>query len=43
MRNLFLFNMVTLDGYFAGDDGDIGWHNVDAEFKRDRRAQHRIY
>jgi dihydrofolate reductase len=39
MRNLFLFNMVTLDGYFAGDDGDIGWHNVDAEFNDFATAQ----
>lgn len=25
--------MVTLDGYFAGEDGDISWHNVDVEFQ----------
>ena len=24
--------MVTLDGFFAGADGNINWHNVDAEF-----------
>jgi dihydrofolate reductase len=24
--------MVTLDGYFAGQGGDISWHNVDEEF-----------
>lgn len=33
MRNLVVFNLVTLDGYFAGPDGDISWHNVDAEFQ----------
>ncbi|MGE5225107.1 MAG: dihydrofolate reductase family protein [Omnitrophica WOR_2 bacterium] len=32
MRKLILFNMVTLDGFIAGPDGDIGWHNVGEEF-----------
>jgi dihydrofolate reductase len=32
MRNLILFNMVTLDGFFAGPGGEIDWHNVDQEF-----------
>ncbi|OGW39487.1 MAG: riboflavin biosynthesis protein RibD [Nitrospirae bacterium GWC2_56_14] len=32
MRKLFLFNMITLDGYFEGPGRDISWHNVDAEF-----------
>jgi dihydrofolate reductase len=32
MRQLFSFNMVTLDGFFEGPDHDINWHNVDAEF-----------
>lgn len=32
MRKLFSFNMVTLDGFFAGPGGDISWHNVDDEF-----------
>jgi len=32
MRKLVVFNLVTLDGYFAGPGGDISWHNVDAEF-----------
>jgi dihydrofolate reductase len=32
MRKLTVFNLVTLDGYFAGEGGDISWHNVDAEF-----------
>jgi dihydrofolate reductase len=30
-RKLVLFNMMTLDGYFAGIDDDISWHRVDAE------------
>jgi dihydrofolate reductase len=28
MRKLFAFNMVTLDGYFEGWNGDIDWHNA---------------
>ncbi len=32
MRRLTVFNLVTLDGYFAGEGGDISWHNVDEEF-----------
>jgi len=33
MRILRVFNLMTLDGYFAGQDGDISWHNVDEEFQ----------
>jgi len=33
MRKLTVFNFVTLDGYIAGRNGDITWHNVDAEFQ----------
>ena len=32
MRKLFLFMMVTLDGFFEGPNGEIDWHNVDEEF-----------
>lgn len=32
MRKVFLFMMVTLDGYFEGPGQDISWHNVDEEF-----------
>ena len=32
MRKFFVFNLVTLDGYFEGPNRDISWHNVDAEF-----------
>lgn len=32
MRELFLFMMVSLDGYYEGPDHDISWHNVDEEF-----------
>ena len=31
MRKLFSFNMVTLDGFFEGPNGEIDWHNVDTE------------
>ncbi len=31
MAKLFLFMMVTLDGYFEGEDHDISWHNFDQE------------
>ena len=32
MRKVILFNMVTLDGFFEGSNGEIDWHNVDEEF-----------
>jgi dihydrofolate reductase len=33
MRTLYLFDMVTLDGFFEGPaKGELDWHNVDAEF-----------
>jgi dihydrofolate reductase len=34
MRKIVVFNLVTLDGYFAGADGNIDWHNVDDEFNQ---------
>jgi dihydrofolate reductase len=33
MRRLIVFNLMTLDGYIAGQGGDISWHNVDEEFQ----------
>jgi dihydrofolate reductase len=33
MRKLSVFNLMTLDGYIAGQEGDISWHNVDEEFQ----------
>jgi dihydrofolate reductase len=38
MRRLTVFNLVTLDGYFAGEDGDISWHAVDEEFQELAKA-----
>ena len=32
VRKLFSFNMVTVDGFFAGAKGEIDWHNTDDEF-----------
>jgi len=32
MRKMFLFMMVTLDGFMEGENHDISWHNVDQEF-----------
>jgi len=32
MRKLYLFNLITLDGFFDGLNGDLNWHNVDDEF-----------
>ena len=32
MKKLFLFMMVSLDGFFEGKDHDLRWHNVDGEF-----------
>ncbi len=33
MRKVYLFNMITLDGYFEGPrKWEIDWHNVDDEF-----------
>lgn len=34
MRKLLVFNLVSVDGYFAGPDGNIDWHNVDEEFNQ---------
>lgn len=39
MRKVFLFMMVTLDGFFEGPDHEIDWHNVDEEFNEFAIAQ----
>lgn len=39
MRNVWLFNMVSLDGFFEGPNHDINWHNVDDEFNEFAIAQ----
>lgn len=32
MRKVFLFMMITTDGFFEGPNHDISWHNVDKAF-----------
>jgi|SRR5579872_757003 len=32
MRNLIVSNMMSLDGFFAGPNGELEWHVVDPEF-----------
>lgn len=32
MKKIYLFMMVSVDSYFEGENHDISWHNVDAEF-----------
>jgi dihydrofolate reductase len=39
MRKLIMFNLVSLDGLFAGPSGEIDWHNVDDEFNEFALAQ----
>ncbi|HUD05951.1 MAG TPA: hypothetical protein VMR18_03520 [Candidatus Saccharimonadales bacterium] len=34
MGKLFVFDMVSLDGYFSGPKGELDWHNVNDEFNR---------
>ena len=34
MAKLIMFNLVTIDGFFAGPNGNIDWHHVDDEFNR---------
>lgn len=39
MRDVVLFTMTTLDGYYEGPDHDLEWHNVDEEFNEFAVAQ----
>ena len=39
MRRLIVFNMMTLDGFIAGPNGEINWHHVDGEFNEFAIAQ----
>lgn len=34
MSKIVVFNMVSVDGYYAGVDDNIDWHNVDDEFSQ---------
>jgi dihydrofolate reductase len=32
VRKIIWFNMMSLDGYFEGENASLEWHNVDEEF-----------
>lgn len=32
MRKIVVFNLISVDGYFAATDGNLDWHVVDPEF-----------
>ncbi len=32
MRKIYVFNLITLDGFFEGPNRELDWHNVDGEF-----------
>ena len=34
MRRVIVANLVSLDGFIAGPNGEIDWFNVDKEFER---------
>ena len=34
MRKIIYYNLVSLDGFFAGPKGEIDWHRVDEEFNQ---------
>jgi dihydrofolate reductase len=39
MRKLYVFMMVSLDGYFEGPKHELDWHNVDKKFNEFAAAQ----
>jgi dihydrofolate reductase len=40
MRKIYIFDMITLDGFFEGPKREIDWHNVDKEFNE--FAEHQL-
>ncbi len=34
MRKMYMFMMLSLDGYFEGPNHDLSWHRVDEEFDK---------
>jgi len=34
VRKIIVFNLISLDGFFAGENGGIDWHNVDDSFNQ---------
>lgn len=43
MRKIVVFNLVSLDGFFAGPRGNIDWHNTDEEFSKFAEEQTREF
>jgi dihydrofolate reductase len=39
MRTIYAFEMITLDGFYAGPNDEFDWPNVDAEFETWSLAQ----
>ncbi|GIQ64874.1 hypothetical protein PACILC2_34420 [Paenibacillus cisolokensis] len=42
MRKLIVQELVSLDGYFAGPNGEIDWHGVDDEYGEYANGQRRF-
>lgn len=40
MRKIFIFNMMSLEGFFEGPNREIDWHTVDGEFNE--FAEHQL-
>jgi len=34
MKKIIVFNLITVDGFFAGPSGEIDWHNYDDEISQ---------
>jgi dihydrofolate reductase len=34
MRKIIVSEMISVDGFFAGPNGEIDWHNVDGDFNK---------
>jgi dihydrofolate reductase len=39
MGILYVFNMISIDGYFEGLNHELDWHNVDQEFNNFASSQ----
>src|SRR5580704_15482860 len=33
MGKIIMFNIISVDGYFSGKNGELDWHEVDDEFR----------
>ena len=43
MRKIVVFNLVTVDGFFAGLNGEIDWFKTDDEFNEFARENSKTY